>query len=141
MPWYYNSGNVARPVQVKPGLTVSVRPHTKVEIVKMTPEAQALIRKGIFRRTGKPRGSKPVGDVKKDEPKIEDVVEKSPMAKNIAEKGKTSSKRKPPKPAKGKTVEMTEGEEMGSKKGADLADGLSKVAVDKKDEKEKTDKK
>lgn len=130
MPWYYNRSNVTRPVQVKPGVTVAVKPHTKVEIVKMTPEAQALIRKGVFQRTGKPRNAKPVREPAKDEPKIEDVVGKSEMAKKIAEKGKTTSKNKPPKRKDGKP-EMTEGEqEAGKKTGADLAEGLSKAAAD-----------
>lgn len=137
MPWYYHSSNVIRPVSVKPGVTVAVKPHSKVEIFAMTPEAQALIKKGILRRTGKPKAAPKALAVPKDEPKMEDVVEKSPLAKNIAEKGVTDSKNKPPKPVAGKTAEMTEGEKLGVKKGADSVDELSNVAD--ADSKEKKD--
>lgn len=144
MPWYYHSGNVIRSVPVKPGVAQAVRPHSKVEILVMTPEAQALIRKGALRRTGRPKGVK-VATAKakaevKDEPKMADVVERSALAKNIAEKGVTGSKGIPPKPVKGKVAEMTEGEKAGATKGgADLVDKLSNAAgaedVDKKGKK------
>jgi hypothetical protein len=137
MSWYYYSGSVVRPVQVKPGETRAIRPHSKVEILTMTPEAQAMIRKGILRRTGKPKGAKPLDPTPKKEIKIEDVVQKSRMAQNIAEKGVTSSRNKPPKPVKGSPVELTVGEQAGfEKKKADTVDELSdEDAADSKDEK------
>ena len=139
MPWYYYGGSVVRPVEVKPGLTLAVKPHTKVEVFSMTGATQALVRKGMLRRTGKPRESKPV-EAPKDEPKMEDVVEKSPMAQKIAEKGTTTSKNQPPTPGKGSPAELTEGEEKGVEKGnADTVEPLSNDADadEKKKEKKK----
>ena len=139
MPWYYYGGSVVGPVQVKPGVTLAVRPHSKVEVFSMTAATQAMIRKGLLRRTGKPRDSKPV-EAPKDEPKMEDVVEKSNMATKIAEKGVTTSKNQPPKPGKGSPAELTVGEEAGVEKGnADTVEPLSNDAD--ADEKKKEQKK
>jgi len=46
MAWYYYSGTIVRPVPRGDGVTVAARPHTKVEIVKATPETQAMIKRG-----------------------------------------------------------------------------------------------
>jgi len=108
MTWYYHSGNTVRPVLVKPGLSKSVRPKSKVEILHMTPEVEALIGKGLLRRVGKPKGSESVAKIVVNDKKIEDVVEKPQIAKNIAEKGATISKNIAPVAANG--PEKTEGE-------------------------------
>lgn len=112
MPWYYYSGNISRPVPVKKGLSVSVRPHSKVEISEPNlTEIQALLRKGLLRRTGRPAGAtslvKEAPVVVKGD--IEKVTKKSELASRIAEKGVTGDPGKAPKKRKGKP-ELTEGE-------------------------------
>lgn len=110
MPWFYYSGNVSRPIPVKYGLAVSVKPHSKVEIFEPTMlEIQKMIKKGLLRPTGKPRNAKTIGDVV-DANAIREVTPKSSMAKSIAEKGVTSQKGLAPKKMVG-TPEMTEGEQ------------------------------
>ena len=139
MAWYYHSGNVVRPVEVRPGVTVAVRPHSKVEVLHMTGATQVMIKKGMLRRTGKPKGSKPV-EVPKEELKMEDVLGKSPLAQKIAEKGSTVAKSIPPKPKKGGTVELTIGEQEGAKKGnVDTVEPLSNedASADVENEKKK----
>jgi len=108
MAWYYYAGKAVRSIQVKPGLSFAVRPHTKVEILEETTEARALIRKGELRRTGKVAGATPVSDIPVPEQKVEDVMEKSLLARKFAEKGKTTAPSIPPKSKNAQ--EMTEDE-------------------------------
>ena len=89
MAWYYYSGNVARPIKVREGLSKSVKPHSKVEIQDMDHATRALKNKGLLVRTSRPKSIKPVGDGVGNEKNIEDVVVKSKLAMAIAEKGKT----------------------------------------------------
>jgi hypothetical protein len=124
MPWYYYSGTVVRPVPRGDGVTVAARPHTKVEIVKPTPETQAMIRKNLLKRTGPPKEVKERKPV--DTKKIREVVPKSTMARFFAEKGETDSAKMKPRVRVGKP-EMTEPEEAGirpenAKKDAGVAD-------------------
>lgn len=124
MPWYYYSGKTVRPILVKKGLSKSTRPHKKVEILEITPEVQALIIKKELRRTSPPKGAESIADKPVAEIKIEEVVEKSELAKKFAEKGKTVSRSIPPKTKSGKQ-EMTEGELNVVKKGVDVpVDGV-----------------
>lgn len=108
--WFYYSGNISKPIPVKKGLSISVRPHTKIEITEPgIREVQALIRKGLLRRTGRPVGVKPVEDMPTTTPEdIIRVTPKSELARKFAEKGVTKSKSQTPK--KKGSVEMTEGE-------------------------------
>jgi len=114
MAWYYYSGTVVRPIPLKKGLSKSVRPKSKVEILEMTVEVQALIRKGQLRLTGKPKGAPSVADAPVPQKKVADVMGKSAMAKKIAEKGTTTSATIPPI---SKNPEQTEGEQIAEEKG------------------------
>jgi hypothetical protein len=111
MPWFYYSGNVPRTIPVKKGLSVAVIPHSKVEIIDPNlREVQALRKKGVLRRTGRPVGVKSVQSiptVSGDEVKA--VTPRSAMAQKIAEKGVTKDRGQAPKRPKGQP-EMTEGE-------------------------------
>ena len=111
MPWFYYSGNVPKSMPVKKGLSVSVPPHSKVEILEPgLREVQALKKKGLLRRTGRPAGAKSIADVlPTTAADIRAVTPKSAMALKIAEKGVTTDKGQAPKKPKG-SPEMTEGE-------------------------------
>jgi len=63
MSWYYYSGVVVRPIPVKKGVSVSVRPATKIEIIEMTPEADALVRCGQLRIASRDHNAKNIRDV------------------------------------------------------------------------------
>ena len=124
MPWYYYSGKTVRPIPVKKGLSKSVRPHKKVEILEMTLEVQALVNKRELRRTSPPMGAESIADKPVPELKVEDVVRKSELASRFAEKGKTISKGIPPKTKSGEQ-EMTEVEMNVAKNGSSgPADGV-----------------
>lgn len=110
MSWYYYSGKVVRPIMIERGRSVSVRPNTKVEIIdESTIEFKSLCRKGVLRRTSRPKN---LEIEKKDIPTktVKDVVPKSKMAKIIAEKGITISKDIPPESKF--AIELTEGEQQ-----------------------------
>lgn len=111
MPWFYYSGNVPKPIPVKKGLSIAVQPHTRVEIFEPgSREVQALQKRGLLRRTGRPAGARSVIDEKPTTAEdIKAVTPKSAMALKIAEKGVTSDKGQAPKRPKGQP-EMTEGE-------------------------------
>jgi len=129
MGWYYYSGKVVRPIMIKKGRSVSVRPNSRVEVLdESTFEFKSLSRRGLLRRTGKPKNlnveEKPVPTKR-----VEDVVVKSDMAKSIAEKGVTKSKDVLPS---SKIVELTDGEET---LGKDLEEDKENVGdVDKAEE-------
>lgn len=90
MSWYYYSGNVVRSIPQGRFKSVAVRPNTKVEILEVTQEVQALISQGVLRRTGKPLGAVSLSDQPPRTPiRIQDVVPKSPLAMYVAEKGVT----------------------------------------------------
>lgn len=136
MTWYYYTGKTVRPVPIKNGVSKSVRPGRKVEILVITSEAQALIRKGELRRTGAPKNAKSAVDILVPSKSIKDVVEKSEFASKFAEKGKTTSASIPPKTKSGKQ-EMTEGElNVANQGGEDPPDddGVVEVAELPKDE-------
>lgn len=94
--WYYYSGKTVRPIPVKKGLSKSVRPNTKIEILEETVEVAALIRSGQLRITGRPPGAPSVAEAPVPQKKIEDVLGKSELAKRFAEKGKTKAAGIPP---------------------------------------------
>jgi hypothetical protein len=96
MAWYYYSGRIARPIPVKKGLSKSVKPNTRVEILENSKEVAALIRKRELRLTGKPRGAGSVADEPVLNADVRSVVEKSELAMKFAEKGKTGSPGVPP---------------------------------------------
>lgn len=110
MTWYYYSGRVVRPIMIEKGCSISVRPHTRVEILdESTLEFKSLYRRGFLRKTSRP---KYLEIEKKEIPTetVKDVVPKSKMAEVIAEKGVTVSKDIPPESKF--NVEMTEGEQQ-----------------------------
>ena len=63
MAWYYYTGKAVQSILVKAGLSMAIKPHTKVEILDMTPPTKALINKGVLRRTSKPKGAVSVKDI------------------------------------------------------------------------------
>lgn len=109
--WFFYNGNIARSVPVKKGVSVVVRPHSKVQIIDANNnEVQLLIKKGLFRRCGRPSSVVSMEDVEiVTKEKIEEVTEKSPMARKIAEKGVTNKKGMTPK-FSGAKSEMTDSE-------------------------------
>jgi len=111
MPWFYYSGPTPKSMPVKKGVSVAVRPHSRVEIFEPgVREIQALQKKGVLRRTGPPpRSERPVQGVVTTSADIKAVTPKSDMAKKIAEKGVTTDKGQAPKKPAG-APEMTEGE-------------------------------
>lgn len=103
MAWYYYSGRVVRAIPQTRTKSVAVRPNTKVEILEVTKEVQALISQGVLRRTGRPVGATSVADKAPQEPvRMQDVVQKSSLAMHFAEKGMTESKDMPPRKSVGK---------------------------------------
>ena len=130
MAWYYYSGKTVRSIPVKRGLSKAVRPHSKIEILKETIEVRALIRKGQLRKTGKPKGAMSVIEEPIPDKTVKEVVDKSPLARFFAEKGKTKSSGIPPVSKTG--IEMTEHELNVSGGNA-----VSPVKMEKKDD-EKT---
>lgn len=98
MAWYYFSGNVVKSIPVSRTKSVAVRPHSKVEILEVTQEVQAMLSAGILKRTGKPLGSVSMEDAP-PVPRVHlrDVLPPSSLAQNFAEKGVTSSATMPPR--------------------------------------------
>jgi len=142
MAWYYHSGKVVRPVPVKKGLSVAVRPHSKVEILEVTPEVDALIRKGLLRITGKPKGAPSVKDAYVPSTNMANVKVSS-IGNNVAEKG--FSKSPSMKPVADGIQQMTVDEAdlfEGSNADSGLnADGVVKEKVDHVEELPKNKKK
>jgi len=129
MPWFYYSGNVSRTLPVKKGLSVAVAPHSKVEILDPNiREVQALRKKGLLRRTGRPAGAKSVqslpGVSAED---VKAVTPRSAMSQKIAEKGVTKDKGQAPKTPKGRPPEMTDGELLVKEKEREEADAAAKA--------------
>lgn len=104
-----------RPIPVKHGLSKSVRPKSKIEILEVTAEVQALLRKGHLRLTGKPKGAQSVAEVPVPKQTVADVLKRSEMAGRIAEKGLTTSATIPPV---SRNPEMTDGELVADEKGS-----------------------
>jgi hypothetical protein len=97
MSWYYFSGHTVKPIRVSSTKSVAVRPNTKVEILEIVQETQALINAGILRRTGRPKGATSIADLPpRPIVRMRDVIQKSPLATYFAEKGVTTSKEMPP---------------------------------------------
>lgn len=135
MTWYYYSGKVPRPIQVKKGLSKIVRPRTKVEILELNQESKALIRKKELRVTGKDKTALPVADEPVIDVSVKKVVRKSELARKFAEKGVTSSPGMPPVAKYG--PELTEAEQgIGAVKldsgEKPLEDGAEEVDRDEK---------
>jgi hypothetical protein len=110
MPWFYYSGNIARPIPVRKGISVAVRPHTKVEIIDtQSREVQALKGKGLLKPTGRPVDAVSVKEKQVPTATVADVTPRSALSERIAEKGVTIDKGQAPRKIKG-SPEMTEGE-------------------------------
>jgi len=98
MAWYYYSGPIPQAIRVSSTKSVAVHPHSKVEILEVTREVQALLNAQVLRRCGRPLGAKSLADEPVAPPvRMQDVVPKSSLAQHFAEKGVTPSKTMPPK--------------------------------------------
>jgi len=98
MAWYYYSGPITQAIRVSSTKSVAVHPHSKVEILEVTREVQALLNAQVLRRCGRPLGAKSIADEPVAPPvRIQDVLPKSSLAQHFAEKGVTPSKAMPPK--------------------------------------------
>jgi len=98
MAWYYYSGPIPQAIRVSSTKSVAVHPHSKVEILEVTREVQALLNAQVLRRCGRPLGAKSIADEPVAPPvRIQDVLPKSSLAQHFAEKGVTPSKAMPPK--------------------------------------------
>lgn len=108
----------------KKGLSVAVRPHSRVEIFDaQAREVLSLIKKGQLRRTGKPVDA--IGSINAEivtGEDIKNVTPRSAIADSFAEKGISTGADKPPKKLKG-APEMTSAE-------VELAEGEKKPVVD-----------
>ena len=137
MAWYYYSGNIVRSIPVKAGLSKVAKPRSKIEIITETKEVQIMKKRGLLRRTSPVKGAVSVVSDPVEELKMEDVIQKSAMAKVVAEKGVTGSKGLPPT-TKG-NPEMTEAELASVESTEKEADVLPKdeTVDDKKKEKQK----
>jgi len=86
MPWFYYKGRTVKPIPIRKGLSLAVRPHTKVEIEEPSiNEVKILIRQRLLTPTAPPRivpkiTDEPAADVAK-------VTARSEMATRIAERG------------------------------------------------------
>lgn len=98
MAWYYYSGNVVKSIPVSRTKSVAVRPNSKIEILEVTQEAQAMLSMGILKRTGKPLGAPSMEDAPpRPRVHLRDVLPPSGLALHFAEKGVTSSEALPPR--------------------------------------------
>ena len=72
MAWYFYVGEKVTAIPRGDGVSVAVRPYTKVEIVGDSPKLRALRRKRLLRRTGpplvKPNVGEPKGEIVPPEP-------------------------------------------------------------------------
>lgn len=123
MPWFYYRGRTIRPIQIKKGVSVAVRPKSYVEIKEMTKETRALVGNKLQRK-GRPHGMRSFVDEAPVE-NIEEEVPKSKLARFVAEKGITLSKEKPPVSKNG--AEMVESEIAIDSKGDVKEDQVDKV--------------
>jgi len=106
MPWFYYTGKTIRPIQIKKGVSVAVRPNSHVEVEEVTRETRALIGK-VLKRKGRPNGMRSFVDIDPPQEKMVEVLPKPEIAKFVAEKGFTKSKDEPPV---SNNVEMVESE-------------------------------
>lgn len=109
MAWYYYTGKTVCSIPVKKGLSIAVRPHSKIEILDETVEVRALKRRGELRLIAPPKGAVSVQDIPVPVQDIAKIVPKSDFARSFAEKGVTLSPGISPRKRVGKP-EMTEGE-------------------------------
>ena len=123
MAWYFYTGSVVRPIPIKLGMSKSVRPNSKVEILELTIDAQALIRRGQLRLTAKPKVVPPASTESVSVVKLVDVLKTSLMAETFAEKGKSPDAGTPPVSAFG--AEMTAAE-----RGVEVETTVSQLSFD-----------
>lgn len=93
MAWYYYSGNIVCPITIKKGVSVAVKPHTRIEINCSDSSTDALIRRGLLRICGKPSDAISFVDVvptTKDG--IRELTPKSEMAERFKDKGVSADK-------------------------------------------------
>lgn len=130
MAWYYYSGPITQAIRVSSTKSVAVHPHSKVEILEVTREVQALLNAQVLRRCGRPLGAKSIADEPAAPPvRMQDVVPKSSLAQHFAEKGVTPSKAMPPKKPVG-SPEYTVHELALAEKGIPAPSGGEVSAVD-----------
>ena len=105
MAWYLYTGRLTKSIQNGLGNSTAVQPHTKVEILKITPTTRKMIARNVLHRTGKPVGNVPKA---KSVESPDKKLMKSKLARFVAEKGKTGNRDVPPRSQSG--AEKTEGE-------------------------------
>lgn len=91
MAWYYYNGNTTRPVEVDENKTKSVKPHSKINIIKMGPLGKSLLNKKLLTRTSKPVDANKEEARVIDAPKMEEVVKVAPWAQAVSERGSIGS--------------------------------------------------
>ena len=131
---------MTRPIRVSENKSVSVKPHSKIEIETMDQQAKSLVRKGQLTRTGKPKGIVQDESVKKEkEISMKDVVKVPAWADALSEKGAVKSaadieskkntelSRIELLDIKGETIKATEQEEEIKEESTDDSDDADKV--------------
>jgi hypothetical protein len=77
MAWYYYSGKIAIPIEVKKGVSVSVRGGSKFEALEDTKQIEILKQRKVIRLTTPDKKAIPVELLKVPELKIEQVMKPS----------------------------------------------------------------
>jgi hypothetical protein len=80
MAWYYYSGKVAIPIQVKKGVSVSVRPGRKFEALENTEQLENLKQRRLVTSTTPDRKAVSVESMVVPELKVADVMSPSKFA-------------------------------------------------------------
>lgn len=83
MAWYYYSGKVAIPIQVKKGVSISVRPGSKFEALDSTEQLENLRQRRLIISTTPNKKAKPIESIIVPELKMSDVVAPSKFASMI----------------------------------------------------------
>jgi|WetSurMetagenome_2_1015567.scaffolds.fasta_scaffold268772_1 hypothetical protein len=80
MAWYYYSGKVAIPIQVKKGVSISVRPGRKFEALENTEQLENLKQRRLVTSTTPDKKAVPVESMVVPELKVRDTVAPSKFA-------------------------------------------------------------
>lgn len=85
MAWYYYSGKVAIPIQVKKGVSISIRPGRKFEALENTEQLENLKQRRLVTSTTPDKKAIPVEDMIVPVLKVKDVVAPSKFASIVVE--------------------------------------------------------
>jgi len=83
MAWYYYSGKVAIPIQVKRGVSVSIRPGRKFEALENTEQLENLKQRRLVTSTTPDKKAVPVESMVVPELNVKDAVEPSKFASMV----------------------------------------------------------